>query len=382
MKNFNLSIPTKIYFGEGILESVFNQENSIFTGNVLIVTGKSAMRRLGYIEKLEQLLKKTKNVKNIFVFEGITPNPRVEDINSAIEYGIQYKINIVIGLGGGSTIDAAKAIAVGIGAKENINKYVFYGKTPPHETLPIIAIPTTAGTGSELSRGAIITSIEKEVKVGIRGDNIYPKVSIIDPTLTYEVPEKATQETGFDVFTHAVETYISKKANLFTEMLSIEALKIAAKYLPTLIQNKENKEARIKMSYASMLMGINLGNASTCLPHRLQYPVGALTDTSHGLGLASIYKAWIFYSYEYSSEKFNTIGTIMTGEECNSREDVMNSIINFMEKINLNISLTDIGVDHKNVKELCDKVIGNIEDDPVSIKKDIIQKIYEKSMED
>jgi alcohol dehydrogenase len=380
MRNFNVSIPTKIYFGNEILNTALQQEKSIITGNIMIVTGKSAMRRLGYIDKLQQLLKNTENVNDIVIYEGISPNPKIGEINAAVRYGIKHKVNAIIGLGGGSSIDAAKAAAVGIGTGRDIEEYVFGGKIPPAETLPIIAIPTTAGTGSELSKGAIITSVEKRIKTGLRGENIYPKVSIIDPTLTYKVPDKITRETGFDVFTHATETYISKQASPFTEMLSIEAVKIVAEYLPILVNEGENKEARYKMCYASMLMGINLGNASTCLPHRLQYPVGALTDTSHGLGLASIYKAWIFFGYEFSKEKFNMIGSILSRNKCNDREAVMKSVIDFMGKIKVSIRMSDLGLRHEDLRDLSKGVTGSIENDPASVEENIIQKIYEASI--
>jgi len=376
MNTFNLSIPTKIFFGEGILDEAFKQNKDILKGIVMIITGKRSMRRLGYIELIETALKKYNDISEIIVFEGISPNPKVSEINDAIRVGLENNANVVLGLGGGSAIDAAKAAAVGIGAKENINEYVLNGKTPSKKTLPIIAIPSTAGTGSELSKGAIISFPERNIKTGIRGENIYPKVAIVDPRFTYELPKRITCETGFDVFTHATETYISKKSNAFTEMLSIEVLKILSEYLPLLTKDLNNKKAREKMSYSSMLMGINLGNASTCLPHRLQYPIGAKTDTSHSAGLASIYKSWIYHSYEYSVEKFNRIGTILSGKKCSDKVEVMNSITKFMESIDIDINLIELGIKQHELPELIDNVSGNIENDPASFDENIIEKIY------
>lgn len=376
MEKLNLSIPTRVFFGEEVLEDAFKESKDILKGIAMIITGKSAMRRLGYIHKLEKALKENSNFSTVIVFEGISPNPKVSEINDAIKTGIENNVSVVLGLGGGSAIDAAKAVAVGIGAKENIDEYVLNGKTPSEKTLPIVAIPSTAGTGSELSKGAIISLPEKNIKTGIRGEHIYPTVAIVDPGFTYELPKKITCETGFDVFTHATETFISKKSNLFTEMLSIEALKILSEYLPILVKSLDTKEARAKMSYASMLMGINLGNASTCLPHRLQYPIGSKTDTSHSSGLASIYKSWVYHSYEYSEQKFNQVGSILSGKECKNRKDVMDSITNFMESVDINIHLSDLGIKQDDLGELADNVTGSIESDPASIDKTIIQKIY------
>lgn len=379
MEKFNLEIPTKIFFGVDVLSEAFKASKNIIKGKLMLITGKSSMRKLGYIDKIEKSLKENNDISEIVVFEGISPNPRVSEINDAINIGIKNGINVVIGLGGGSAIDAAKAIAVGIGAKENIDEYVLSQKNPGEETLPIVAIPTTAGTGSELSKGSIISFPEKNIKTGIRGENIYPKIAIVDPVFTYNVPKRITSETGFDVFTHAAETYLSKKANIFTEMLSIEVMKTVSKYLPLLIEDLNNKEAREKMSYASMLMGINLGNASTCLPHRLQYPIGAKTDSSHSAGLASIYKSWVYHSYEYSSDKYNLIGTIISGKKCNNKHEVLNSLKEFLDKVCMNIYLSDLGILESDLQELCNNVSGSIESDHASCDENIIEKIYKSA---
>ncbi len=376
MDNFNLSIPTKVFFGSGILVSALIESKEIITGNVMIVTGKQAMRKLGYIDIINNTLKEKMEVKDVIIFEGVSPNPKVSEINDAINTGIERNVNVVIGVGGGSAIDAAKAIAVGIGEKEDINEYLLKGKEPSNKTLKIVAIPSTAGTGSELSKGAIISYPEKNIKNGIRGEYIYPTIAIVDPEMTYKLPKKITCETGFDVFTHAIETYISTMSNNFSEMLSIEALNIVAEFLPRLVKDLDDKEARDKMSYASMLMGINLGNTSTCLPHRLQYPIGAKTDTSHSAGLASIYKSWLHHTYEYSTEKFNKLGEILSGNPCNSKEEAISSLEKFMKDVDVDIKIEELGLNKGDLNELVENVSGSIKNDPASCDEKIIEKIY------
>ncbi len=381
MDNFNLSIPTKIYFGSDILEKALEESKNVITGNVMIVTGKQAMQKLGYINILEKTLSKNSNVEEVVVFEGISPNPKVSEINEAIKLGIKKDINIVVGIGGGSAIDAAKAIAVGVGEKESIEEYLLNGKAPSNKTLKIIAIPSTAGTGAELSKGAILSYPEKNIKNGIRGENIYPTIAIVDPKITYKLSQKITSETGFDVFTHAIETYISTMSNPFSEMLSIEVLKIVGYYLPRLVANLEDTEARDKMSYASMLMGINLGNTSTCLPHRLQYPIGAKTDTSHSAGLACIYKSWVNNTYEYSKDKFNKLGEILSGNVCTSKEMVLESLNDFMCNVKVDIKIQDLGINENDISELVGNVSGSIKNDPGSCDDNIIEKIYKTAFE-
>ena len=376
MERLILNIPTRIFFGDKILEEALVDSKDILKGIAMIVTGKSAMKRLGYINKLEEILKEKSNIKRVIVFEGISPNPKISEINNAISRGVKNNVNIVFGLGGGSVMDAAKAIAVGIGAKEKIDDYLLKGKIPNKKTLTIVAIPSTAGTGSELSKGAIISIPRRKIKIGIRGKHIFPTLAIVDPSLTYEIPKKITCETGFDVFTHAAETFISKKSSQFTRMLSIQALKILSEYLPLLVNNLDNKDARVKISYASMLMGINLGNSSTCIPHRLQYPIGAKTDTSHSSGLACIYKSWVYHTYQYSQQKFNEIGAILSSEDCSNKSDVMNSINNFIDSVEMDIRMTDLGIKESDLDELAKNVTESLENDPASVDKNIIQKIF------
>ena len=247
---------------------------------------------------------------------------------------------------------------------------------PTESTLPIIAIPTTAGTGSELSKAAIITDEERKVKNGIRGTALYPRLAIVDSWFTETVPFKVTMETGFDVLAHAIESYISRAATPYTEMQSEYAIRIVGKYLPRLAENLQDVEAREKMSLASMIMGINLGNASTCLPHRLQYPLGAHTDTSHGQGLAALFPAWVRYEYRYSGEKMKKVIKILADINCKDDTDVVESISKFIKSLGLPITLRETGIEQSLISEMINEVSGSIEKDPAAQDKDIIEKIY------
>lgn len=380
MERFQINVPTKVFFGREITESALKQNSELISGNILIVTTGRSLRRLGYIDQLIQILKSLENVKSVIISGDISANPRVSEVNEIIENARNKNINLVIGFGGGSAIDAAKAAAVGIGAHEKIDDYFYKGKEPSDKTLPIIAIPTTAGTGSELSKAAILSDPERTVKGGVRGTNIYPKIALVDPNYTDSVPLKTTMETGFDVLAHAVESYVSKKSSAFTQIFSEKAVSIVGEYLPRLYENLHDVEARDQMSYASMTMGINLGNASTALPHRMQYPIGAHTDTSHGCGLAILYPAWISYEYDYSQEKVKRVLELLTGCKPTSKEEAINQMCDFEGRIGVEKRLTDIGIKQGEVQMLTDEVTGNIANDPASEADDVIKKIYQMSM--
>jgi alcohol dehydrogenase class IV len=236
-------------------------------------------------------------------------------------------------------------------------------------------IPTTAGTGAELTKGAIISSREKKIKTGIRGEKITPVVAIVDPTYTYSLPINVTMEAGFDVFAHAIESYCSINANPFSEMLSEKAIKIVGETLPRLAKNLDDIEARKEICFASHLMGYNVKNVGNCLPHRLQYPIGAHTETSHGSGLIALYPAWIQQE------------SIVEGEKIRNALDWLGCIPGepkermkmWMDSLGISRRLRDLGCTIA-AEELANQVTGNIKSDKLSEVDDIILKIYQESM--
>lgn len=383
MRPFQLAVPTRIYFGTGITHEALEKEKAILEGNLMVVTtgySGGALMRHGHVDALIKILRAVKNDGEIMLFCDISANPKLEEVECGAKLTREQNISAVIGFGGGSAIDAAKAIAVGVGTGIPISEYLLNGAYPAPETLPVIAVPTTAGSGSELSRGAILTCTKTGIKTGIRGSALYPKVAIVDPVYTYTVPYITTMETGFDVIAHAVESYISQNSNLFTQTLSKQALQLAAQNLPLLAQDLTNKEAREWMSYSSMVMGINLGNVGTALPHRLQYPVGALTDTSHAAGLSALYPAWITCGYEYSRNAFNCIGSWLGDKQCHTMEDVLGVFQKIFHRFGISHTLRELFNGDVDISLLMSRITGSVLDDPASIRKGIVFDIYQQSL--
>ena len=182
MKAYQLNVPTKVYFGRDILKEVISGQQEAIKGTVLIVTTGRSLIRLGHLERLKEMISDLPHVRKIVIFDEISANPRLSEVEKGTELGKQESVDVVIGFGGGSALDAAKAIAVGIGHEERIGEFFYNHKEPTGRTLPIVAIPTTSGTGSELSKAAIITDDEKRVKGGIRGTALYPRLAIVDRT--------------------------------------------------------------------------------------------------------------------------------------------------------------------------------------------------------
>lgn len=376
MKAYCLNVPTKVYFGRNILEEALNGQQEFIKGTVLLVTTGRSLIRLGHLDRLKEVISNLPHVVRVVIFDTVSVNPRLSELMEGTEIGKREHADLVIGFGGGSALDAAKGIAVGIGHREGIEEFYYNHKEPTRKTLPIVAIPTTAGTGSELSKAAIITDDKKKVKGGIRGEALYPKLAIVDSYFTETVPFKVTMETGFDVLAHAVESYISKAATPYTEMQSEYAIQIAGKYLPRLARNLGDVEAREKMSFASMIMGINLGNSSTCLPHRLQYPLGAHTDTSHGQGLAALFPAWMACEYKYADDKVKRVMQLLANADCRCEADVESVIKRFIADVGLTVSLRELGIVEEMLEQMADEVTGNIQNDPAAQEEEIIRRLY------
>ncbi|MCI8724729.1 MAG: iron-containing alcohol dehydrogenase [Hungatella sp.] len=378
MSLYQLNIPTKVYFGRDIWRESLKAQKEMLKGTILLVTTGRSLARLGYVGQMKQQILENTNAENVVIFDNISANPRLSEVKTGILSGRREKAKAVVGFGGGSAMDAAKAIAAGIREKEEIETFFYRGREPG-KVLPLVAIPTTAGTGSELSKAAIITDESRKIKKGIRGAALYPKVAIVDSVFTESVPYNITMETGFDVLAHGMESYVSKAASLYTEMQSEQALRIVGTCLPVLAENLQYREAREKMSFASMIMGINLGNASTCLPHRMQYPLGAHTDTSHGAGLAALFTAWIAYEYSHIPEKIEKALELLTGEKVQGKTACAEHMSRFIKKLGLPTSLSELGVDKPLLKIMAEEVEGNLKNDPSVQGEDrsFLLKLYE-----
>lgn len=380
MKKFTIGLVTKIYFGTHILEEALKKEKKWLDGKVMIVTTGRSLKKHGYLDELQSILNKLTDRDDILIYENVSQNPRLEEVKQAVEIGRREEVTTIIGFGGGSALDAAKAVAAGIGNDEKLEEYLLTEKEPGKKTLPIICIPTTAGTGSELSKGAILTSPVHHIKAGIRGENILPKAAIIDDHFTWTVPEKITMETGFDVLAHAIESYVAVKANAYSEMLSEKTIQIIAENLKILANDLNNHNARYQMCFASMLMGMNLANIGTCLPHRMQYPIGANTDTSHPAGLAAIYPAWIRYEYEVNSDKINQVLALLCHSCADTSAQAVKLFGEYMNQLGIAYRLSDLGVDSTMLKELEQQVTGNIANDKLAGFPEVIGRIFRESI--
>ena len=240
------------------------------------------------------------------IFDGITGEPTDTMIENGVEMLKSSGCDFIIGIGGGSPLDSAKAIAAMAVNEGSIADY--NGKEITGEILPLAAIPTTAGTGSEATKFTVITDSEKGIKMLLKGDVLVPKLAIVDSSFTVGTPKSVTSATGLDALTHAVEAYTSRKAFSMTDTLAVSAVKRIMKYLPIAYREPDNSLAREQMSVAALEAGICINNSSVTIVHGMSRPIGALFHVPHGMSNAMLLKECLSFAVSGAYEKFANLG--------------------------------------------------------------------------
>lgn len=252
------------------------------------------------------------------IFDGITGEPTDTMIEKGVEMLKSSGCDFIIGIGGGSPLDSAKAIAAMAVNEGSIADY--NGKEITGEILPLAAIPTTAGTGSEATKFTVITDSEKGIKMLLKGDVLVPKLAIVDSSFTVGAPKSVTSATGLDALTHAVEAYTSRKAFSMTDTLAVSAVKRIMKYLPIAYREPDNSLAREQMSIAALEAGICINNSSVTIVHGMSRPIGALFHVPHGMSNAMLLKECLSFAVSGAYGKFANLGR-ETGAASDSDSD-------------------------------------------------------------
>lgn len=364
-----LPIPTRVVFGRGTLGRLGSLAAPLGE-HALLVCGRTAMRRHGIL--VRALASLAAAGVAVTVFDRISANPRSDEIDAALALGRASGCDLVIGLGGGSAIDAAKAVAVASDA-ETVRELIGRALPASASALPVIAVPTTAGSGSEVTQGAIVTDVVRVFKSGIRGEDVAPRVAIVDPDLTERLPTAVAVESGFDALAHAVEGAVAVRATARSRAYSHHALALIRDNLPRLARGEATPQAREEMALAALLGGVNVTTVSTCLPHRLQQAMGAVPriGLSHGRGLALLYPAWLRSAQPYASGAFDGVAEVL------GHRDAATAIDALLAATGLSTTLTDQGYTEKDIDSFVAGISGNLDNDPhPAVDTDLIRSIY------
>lgn len=331
--NFSFISP-KIIFGRNSLDEIGSEVRDF--GDALLVTGKSAMRKAGFIDKIEELLKKEKI--NIYIFDNIDPEPTTDILDECYKFAKEYEIGCVIGLGGGSVLDTAKAIA-GL-YNENISSVSeFIGKKLKNPGVPFVAVPTTAGSGSEMTKNAVIKHKGEKYSI-FREPLMIAKIAIIDPYITITMPPDITATSGMDALVQAIECYVSLKSNTLSNLLAISAIEIIGKNLKYAVEDGQNIEIREKMSYGSLMSGLAFANGGLGAVHGLAHPIGSYIEAHHGFISALLLPHVMEFNKEVCKDKFAIIAEKLSLDVKNkSAEKKAELAINFIKNLLIQINL-------------------------------------------
>jgi 1,3-propanediol dehydrogenase/alcohol dehydrogenase len=338
LQSFQFYLPTRVYFGKGTIGKV-GEEAKKLGKRALVVTGGKSARRMGALQKVEDSLKNM-GIKTI-LFEGVEANPCLETIERAADLTKAKKCQIIVGLGGGSPMDAAKGIAVSSTNPGPFTQYLGRNKLK-ESPLPVIAIPTTAGTGSEVTPYAVFTTTTrgKRRKKIMADDSIFPKVALVDPELTLSLPSSVTADTGIDALSHAIEGLISKNSQWLSDYLAVRAIKLLSTYLPEVARNPQDIEIRSRVLYASLLAGMVIAQTGTVLVHLMSYRLTSDLNLPHGRACAMLLPWVCEFNLKSSPAKLTSLAKSL-GENVEnlSQEDAVESVVNRIRNLLLHLGL-------------------------------------------
>jgi len=384
MDKFNYFQPTEIRFGCGRINEA-GEVTAKYGKRCLLVTVPVFDAIAPTVEKVKKSLADAG--VEVAHFDGVIPNPTTQSITTGAKIAKEFKADVVLGLGGGSSMDSAKAIAVEATHEGTSWDYLFFKKPPTEKTLPIIAVTTTSGTGSQVTQVAVITNTAEKCKSAIYNSIVYPKVAIVDPEMMVTVPQHVTASTGFDVFCHAFETYIHCGSSPYTDMMAKQAIRLVAENLPVVVKDGTNIEARTAMAWADTLAGLCIANAGVTMPHGMGMAIGGMyPHVMHGEALAVTYPDFARYTYKSAVKQFATMGRIFNSALESQSDEVAaekacDEIDKFLKKIGMWLDLDGFKVPQDELPELAKAcmVLPDYQNNPKVATLDDMMDLLKKS---
>lgn len=356
MQTFGIHIPTQVIIGRGSIEKLKDVAPRYGKKALLLTTGED-LKKVGTLDRALNYLNEAKI--QVVVDNTIEPNPKTYNIDHSVKTMINEECDFVIGLGGGSSMDAAKAVALVSKNGGSISDYILDGKKAKEkmkDSFPTICVTTTAGTGSEVTNIAVITDPVTKEKPGFGHYCMYPNVSIVDAELTVTLPIGVTAGTGVDVFYHAMESYLATIATPFTDLCALEAMHLVKNNLHRVYKDAYDIEARTKMAWANTLAGLCITSSSTVAIHAIGHCVSGITDVSHAWGLCTVAKAYLDYSYDENIERYATVSRILGAPEGMPDKEAAKRcgeyFLNFLNEFNMPTSLSDVGLGEKDIDKI------------------------------
>ncbi len=381
---FEFATASRIIFGQGTVKEVAPMASKM--GNcALLVTGRN-------VERAGPLSGSLKNTGMKIVTFSVSDEPTIELTIEGVELARQNASDIVIGMGGGSVIDTAKAIAALLTNSGDIIDYlevIGRGKPLSRPSAPCIAIPTTAGTGAEVTKNAVLTSQEHKVKVSLRSPTMLPDLAIVDPELTYSMPPSLTASTGLDALTQVLEPFVSVKSNPLTDAICIEGLKRAARSLHRAFKDGSDTRARQDMAIVSLFGGLTLANSKLGAVHGIAGPMGGMFPVPHGVICARLLpfvvevnvRALQRHNSQQYLLRYDQVAQVLTGKSNAKAEEGIARIHDLCDALDIP-GLSDFGITEDHFPDLIarSKKASSMKGNPVNLTDEELTEILQKAV--
>ena len=384
--DFNYYMPTKILFGCGKLDMLAKIKLPGKKALIVISSGAS-MKKRGYLVRVCALLES--NNSDYVVFDKIKPNPTLKSVTAGAKMARENSCDYVIGLGGGSSIDASKSIAVMAANPGNYWDYISggsgKGKPVPNDPLPLIAITTTAGTGTEADPWTVVTKERTNEKIGFGYEKTFPTLSIVDPELMTTVPPALTAYQGFDAFFHAAEGYIANISNEVSDMYALKSIELIGRSLARAVKDGEDIDARTDVALANTLAGFVESTSSCVSQHSLEHALSAYhPDLPHGAGLIMLSEEFFLHFIDVCAEKYIRMAQALGKRNADKPEDFIRELIFLQESCGVrDLKMSDFGVDGNNLVKYVDNAYdtmgGLFNFDPIPLSRKDALEIMKRS---
>ena len=379
---FELRYPTEIFFGNGTFEMLGNKSVE-YGKRIFLVTGKSAMHKSGVLVKAMKILKDS-SAEVIYLYDKAEHDPSVETVDNGVNLVKNGNFDVVVGIGGGSALDVAKTIACLVKNEGSAGDYLS-GKEINYPGIPFIAVPTTAGTGAEITKNSVITDTKKKLKQSIRSNYMIAKAAIIDPLLTVSMPPYITSASGMDALTQAIECYVSLSANPVSSALAIESISLISRNILRAFINGNDLQARENMALGSLLGAMAFANASLGAVHGLAHPIGAMFDVPHGVICALLLPHVMEFNLPVRKLEFAQIAEAMGHDISVHHEDSAYLAISFVKdllsKLNMPQHLKDLGINESDLDVIAYSAKGSsLNSNPRPVSPEILVEILSRAM--
>lgn len=375
-------MPSNFRFGVGAMKTLVEEIGRYSDVKKIAVITDKGLARVGIIEKITKILEPLSIP--IVTYCEINGEPGFSLIESAVETLKKEKVDFIIGIGGGSSLDVAKAVAALLD-KDDILKYLNGSEVIERRDIPCILLPTTSGTGSEMTKIAVFGDEEKELKQGIVSPALFADLALVDPELTLSSPPKVTASSGVDAFTHALESYISVNATELTKIYSEKAMELFPKYITRAVHHGADIEARIGMSWVSVLAGTAFANAGVGAVHALAYPLGGKYHIEHGVANALLMP----YVFEVIGatridEMVKVASLLQLGDYQDRKQDALQDVVAYLyhllKQLDLPLSLEELNVEKDSLPALAkqaSQIQRLLDNTPYQLTEEKILKIYQ-----